>query len=161
MPRNSPHPWSCCLTVELQQFGLNCFWLILHLGTAELVAQGSFNGLWTPRALGCDPFSSAIPPSGVTGGHGPGAGAWCSSEQSGYPILGRCFIPEPFQNAQRANSPCPALFLLPVFPSSFVEAAQPELPELWVSGPELELPMGSVLSVTVQDSHVPSPSPVS
>lgn len=24
-----PHPWSCCLTVELQQFGLDCFWLIL------------------------------------------------------------------------------------------------------------------------------------
>lgn len=59
------------------------------------------------------------------------------------------------------TAPCPALFLLPRFPSSSVEAIQSELRELWFSGPELQLPVGSVLPprVTVQDSHVPSPSP--
>lgn len=29
MPSSSPHPWSCCVTVELQQFDLNWFWLVL------------------------------------------------------------------------------------------------------------------------------------
>lgn len=48
----------------------------------------------------------------------------------------------PFLADVPSQSPFSALFLLPGFPSSFVGAAQPEL---WVSGPEFQLPMGSAL----------------
>lgn len=43
MPSSFPHPWSCCLAVELQHFSLSC--VFGSFCPAELVAQGSFNGL--------------------------------------------------------------------------------------------------------------------
>lgn len=89
---------------------------------------------YDPQGTGLsDPFSSAIPPWAVTGGHSPGAGAQSSQD---IPFLAGASSQSPLRMHKVQTGPCPALFLWPRFPSSFVEAAQPELPELWVLGPE-------------------------
>lgn len=91
----------------------------------------------TLRALGSvTPFPQPFLPgqSQVNTAQEPEPGAVQSSQD--IPFLAGASSQSPLRMHKVQTGPCPALSLWPRFPSSFVEAAQPELPELWVSGPE-------------------------